>query len=229
MSTLSKETIIIAVGGSLLVPDAIDTIFIKEIKNIASRLVQNGYQVILVPGGGKTARYYQEALAEMNHTNPISLDWVGIKAIQLNCELIHRFFHDLDVHKIIYEPKELQGVNSSIVIKAAFKPGSSSDMGAVRMAQISKATRIINFSNTAHVYDADPRTNPNAQKFEKLSWSEYRDLIPAEWAPGMSAPFDPVASRLAQESGISVAVLGASIENLQNYLDGNTFEGTIIK
>jgi uridylate kinase len=45
----------------------------------------------------------------------------------------------------------------------------------------------------------------------------------------MSAPFDPIASEKAQKAGIIVAVLGASIKNLENYLSGREFEGTIIK
>jgi len=228
MTTLFKEKIIIAVGGSLLVPDTIDINFIKDLRKIISGLVNQNYQVILVPGGGKTARNYQEALKELHQTDSEGLDWVGIKSIHLNSELLYRVFADFDVHPIIYKSEELKEIHSSLVIKAAFKPGHSSDMGAVRMAEISGAIRIINFSNTTHVYDADPRTNINAKKFDKLSWSEYRNVIPTEWVPGMSAPFDPVASQLAQELGITVAVLGASVENLQNYLDGNTFEGTLL-
>ncbi|MFT6829660.1 MAG: uridylate kinase [Candidatus Paceibacteria bacterium] len=228
MSTPFKERIIIAVGGSLLVPDAIDTHFIKDLRDIASNLINQGYQVILVPGGGKIARNYQEALKELQHDDPESLDWVGVKAIHLNADFLYRVFTGFDVHSIIHEPEELEGVDSSLVIKAAFKPGNSSDMGAVRMAEISGAKRIINFSNTSHVYSADPRIHADAKKFETLSWSEYRDLIPTEWVPGMSAPFDPIASQLAEESGITVAVLGASVENLQNYLDGNEFQGTIL-
>lgn len=224
-----KETIVIAMGGSLLVPEQIDIGFIKSLKEMVQHFTNDGYQIALVVGGGKTARIYQQGLKDLGVNESLSLDWVGIKSIHLNCELLFRAFSDLDIHKeVILRPQDLDRVKESLVIIGAWEPGCSSDTDAVEMAEVSGAKRIINFSNTSHVYSSDPRTNPDAEKFEKLSWSEYRNLIPTEWTPGMSAPFDPVASRKAQAHGITVAILGASVENLENYLAGREFEGTII-
>ena len=210
-----KETIIIAVGGSLLVPGDVDTSFISRLKEMVVGLINKDYQIILVPGGGKTARTYQRALETLGNTESSSLDWVGIKAIHLNCELLKHYFSDIELH-VIQQPEEITGVHSPLVIKEAYAPGNSSDMGAVRMAEITRAKKIINFSNVSHVYTADPREDNTAEKLENISWNEYQDLIPGEWTPGMSAPFDPVASELAKELGIRVAILGASISNLEN-------------
>ncbi|MCI5051266.1 MAG: UMP kinase [Candidatus Pacebacteria bacterium] len=224
-----KETIVIAMGGSLLIPESIDISFIKSLKQMIQHFNKEGYQITLVVGGGKTARNYQSALRDLGVTEPESLDWVGIKSIHLNCELMYQAFSDLDIHKnIILKPEDIKGINEELVIVGAWQPGCSSDTDAVEMAEISGATRIINFSNTTHVYSEDPRINPNAIRYDKLSWDEYRNLIPKEWTPGMSAPFDPVASEKAQRAGITVAILGASIENLENYLLNKDFEGTII-
>lgn len=225
-----KDTIIIAMGGSLLIPEQIDINFLKHLKEMVKHLIAQDYQIALVIGGGKTCRYYQNAAKEFDNINNMDLDWIGIKTIHLNCELVWRAFSDLDIHKnIILKPADIAGLDESLVVVGAWEPGCSSDTDAVEMAEIIGAKRIVNFSNTTHVYSADPRTNPNATKFETLSWDEYRALIPAEWTPGMSAPFDPVASRMAQEQGITVAILGASVENLENYLHDRNFEGTIIK
>ena len=226
----TQETIIIAIGGSLLIPDAIDVDFIHHFIEMVSHLIEKKYKVIIVPGGGKTARNYQIALKKLGSIAPESLDWVGIKSIHVNCELLHHAFATKNIEtNIIFKPEELSNyLSSDVIIKAAFKPGNSSDVGAIRMAEISGAVRIINFSNTTHVYSADPRTNPDAEKFDTLSWDDYRQLIPAEWTPGMSAPFDPIASKMAQDNNMTVAVLGASLENLENYLAGHVFEGTII-
>jgi len=224
-----KETIIIAMGGSLLVPESIDVPFIKELKDLVKKFTHQGYQIILVIGGGKTCRYYQAAARKFDNVKDVDLDWIGIKTIRLNCELLLRTFSDLNIHdRVIEKWEEIKGVQDDLVIVGAWEPGCSSDTDAVEMAKIISAQRLINFSNISHVYSADPQMNPKAEKFDNLTWSEYRNLIPAEWLPGMSAPFDPVASRLAEESGMSVAVLGASVDNLQNYLNGSNFEGTII-
>jgi len=229
MSRDTRETIIIAMGGSLLVPENIDVDFIKKLKKMIRHFSTNGYQIILVIGGGKTCRYYQAAAREFDNVTNTDLDWIGIKTIRLNCELLLRTFSDLDTHKHVIEKwEDVHGIDNDVVIVGAWEPGCSSDKDAIEMAKVSGATRVINFSNTAHVYSDDPQKNPDAKKFKTLSWDEYRSLIPTDWTPGMSAPFDPVASKLAQESRITVAVLGASIENLENYLADKEFKGTVI-
>ena len=63
------------------------------------------------------------------------------------------------------------------------------------------ARKIINLSNTDYVYNSDPKINPNAKKIEKISWTEYRKLIPKEWNPGLNSPFDPIASEMAEKEG----------------------------
>jgi uridylate kinase len=224
-----KETIIISMGGSLLVPDAIDTDFLARMKDMLAYFVDDGYQIIIVVGGGKTSRNYQAAAQKFDNTNDEDLDWLGIKTIHLNCELVRRILSDMDVHdETILDPKKIQGVESSLVVVGAWKPGHSSDTDAVEIAHVLGGNRIINFSNTAFVYDGDPRENPDAQKFTELSWEAYRNIIPNSWSPGLSAPFDPVASEHCQRLGLTVAVLGASLENLEAYLRGEDFEGTII-
>lgn len=225
-----KETIIISMGGSLLIPKDIDVSFIKDLKTLVQHFTNDGYQIVLVIGGGKVCRNYQAAAREFDNVTDTDLDWIGIKTIRLNCELIFRILSDLDIHpEIIEQPENIHGIKESLVIVGAWEPGCSSDTDAVEMAKISGAKRIINFSNTPYIYSADPRKFPDAERFEKLSWTDYRNLIPKEWTAGLSAPFDPIASAMAQESGMKVAVLGASLENLENYLSDKKFEGTIIK
>jgi uridylate kinase len=54
-------------------------------------------------------------------------------------------------------------------------------------------------------------------------------LIPSEWDPGLSSPFDPVAAREAEKSNLEVAVInGAKLGEFENYLDGKPFVGTTI-
>ncbi len=225
-----KETIVIAMGGSLLIPETIDVSFIKSLKEMVNYFTNEGYQIVLVVGGGKTCRYYQAAAKEFNHVTNTDLDWIGIKTIRLNCELLLRIFSDSDVHSEVIEKwQDVVGISNSLIIVGAWEPGCSSDKDAVEMARVLNARRVINFSNTSHVYSKDPRIHSDAQRFNTLSWSEYRNIIPQEWTPGMSAPFDPVAAELAEESNITVAILGASVQNLENYLNGNEFEGTIIQ
>ncbi len=224
-----KDTIVIAMGGSLLVPENIDIQFLKQLKEMMRALIEQDYQIALVVGGGKTCRIYQDVAREFENVQNVDLDWIGIKTIRLNAELLLRAFSDLDIYEDVIEKwEDAEGIQNHLIIVGAWEPGCSSDTDAIELAHVLGSKKVVNFSNISHVYSEDPRKNPQAEKFEKLSWEEYKNLIPKNWVPGLSAPFDPVASTKAQEYKISVAILGASLENLENYLNGGTFEGTTI-
>jgi uridylate kinase len=225
-----KETIVIAVGGSLLVPDQVDVSFITKLKNITRFFTEDGYQIALVIGGGKTSRNYHRAATSFENITNEDVDWLGIKAIQLNAELVKRVCSDLDVHpQVVLKPEDIHNVVEPVVVIGAWEPGHSSDYNAVTMAHTLGAQRVINFSNISYVYDKDPNQFDDAQKIPEMSWDQYRALIPEKWSANLSAPFDPVASQMAQELGMTVAILGSSIENLQAYLNSEDFEGSVIR
>ena len=57
----------------------------------------------------------------------------------------------------------------------------------------------------------------------------FRKMVGYEWKPGLNAPFDPVASGIAEEEGMCVICAdGRDIENTMKILKGEKFEGTII-
>ena len=54
-------------------------------------------------------------------------------------------------------------------------------------------------------------------------------MIGDKWVPGMNAPFDPVASKLAEDLEVTVKILdGKNLRNLASALDDKSFTGTII-
>ena len=70
---------------------------------------------------------------------------------------------------------------------------------------------------------------PDAKKIENITWTDFRALIPTEWDPGLSTPFDPIAAKVADEKGIEVAIInGARPDALKNYLHNEEFIGTKI-
>jgi uridylate kinase len=88
---------------------------------------------------------------------------------------------------------------------------------------------VINVSNIDYVYSADPRKHSDAKPLEALSWSGYRKMVGDKWDPGLSAPFDPVASRFCHEHKISVAIVnGLDLKRVADLLVGKKFKGTII-
>jgi uridylate kinase len=50
-----------------------------------------------------------------------------------------------------------------------------------------------------------------------------------EWSPGLSAPFDPIASRFCEKNGMRVLVLGGMrMEPLLEYLSSGHVDGTLL-
>lgn len=226
----NKEPIIISLGGSLIIPDEIDVIFLKNFRELILSQVNNGGKFVIVTGGGKICRKYQNVAKEISNPSNEDLDWIGIASLKLNAELLRVVFGEYAHNKVIPNLSESFSFEKPIIIGSAYEPGQSTDWDAVLAAKNIGAKKMINLSNTDYVYDSDPKTNPNAKKIERISWAEYENLIPKDWNPGLNTPFDPIASKQAELIGLEVAMLnGKNIENLKNYLDNKEFIGTVIK
>lgn len=226
----THETIVISVGGSLIVPDQIDTDFLTNLKSLVLEETANGRHFIIICGGGKTARRYQDAARAVGMLDAEDLDWLGIHGTRINAHLLRTILKDV-AHPVIYHRLDdgIANVEEPVVIGAGCKPGSSSDYIAVKYAAETGAKRLINLSNIDHVYTDDPKTNPDAEKIEDIAWSDFRKLIPEEWDPGLSSPFDPVAAREAEGLGLEVAIInGTKLDELKKYLHGEAFTGTQI-
>jgi len=228
----NHETIIMSVGGSLIVPGEISTDFLTTLKEfIAQQTTSHGRRFILIAGGGKTARKYQDAAAAVTDLKAEDLDWMGIHATRLNGHLLRTVFRDIAHPEMITNPDDILDVpgEPAVIVASGYRPGASTDLRAVQIAKHVGATKVVNLSNIDYAYTADPRTDDTAEKIESITWSEFRALIPADWDPGMSAPFDPVAAREADENNIEVAIInGDKPAELGNYLDNNEFIGTVI-
>ncbi len=229
---MSHETIVISVGGSLIVPgEQIDTHFLSSLRDLIETETAHGRRFILITGGGRTARRYAEAAKEVAPLEPEDLDWLGIHATRLNAHLVRTIFRDLAHPVIITNPDDVLDVpkTAKLIVAAGYRPGSSTDLRAVQIAERVGAKKVINLSNIDYVYTADPKTDPAAEKIEDITWTEFRKLIPTEWDPGLNSPFDPVAAREAEQKGIEVAAInGTKLVSLKSYLDGQPFTGTRI-
>lgn len=230
----NSKWIVVSVGGSLIAPkDGIDVAFLNSFKKMIIKLIEEKeMRFVIVCGGGKTARDYQNACKEADpKTSDFDLDLMGIEATKLNAYLMGIIFGDIADQEIICDPTRNFFTNKNIVIASGWKPGCSTDYDAVLLALSVEAKKIINISNIDAVYDGDPRNNPHAKRLREISWDEYLKLIPEKWIPGLSTPFDPVASKEAKKHGMEVFVInGNRLDSIKSYLELGFFNsGTIIK
>lgn len=229
----TSTTIVIKLGGSIVSPTKgdIDSTFLKEFRTAIEALVSHGHKIAVITGGGKTCRSYQEAAREINPSvRKDDLDWIGIFTNNLHGQVLRASFDPAITHPtVITKIKDVQSVTAPLVIIGAEEPGHSANYPSVQVAEYTGATEIINLSNVEYIYDSDPRENPQAKRFDEVTWEQYLNFIPTEWTPGLNTPFDPVASRRAKELGLSVVFMkGHDLESLQNHLKGRPFVGSII-
>ncbi|PIS04626.1 MAG: UMP kinase [Candidatus Buchananbacteria bacterium CG10_big_fil_rev_8_21_14_0_10_42_9] len=225
------KTFVFSIGGSLVAPSEINTKLIKEYKKLFLNFVKKGNRVILIVGGGDTARRYQAAakLVDRKIANT-DLDWVGIVATRLNAELIRAIFGGLAYSKVLGDPAKKIKTKKKIIIGAGYEPGWSSDLDAILAARANGADTVINLTNVDYVYDKNPFKYKSAKSYQRLGWREFRKIVGFKWVPGAHVPFDPVAAKKGEQYKLKLVVMnGNKISNLKKFLASQSFKGTIIK
>jgi uridylate kinase len=227
---IKNNKIVISLGGSLIVPNGVDIDFVNSFISLIKEYISRGFSFIIITGGGKVCRDYDNSLKEIMKPSNEDLDFLGISVTRVNAEFIRISFGDLAYERIILDPESIPDTDKPVIVGGGWKPGNSSDLAAIYAAKSIGSNRIINLSNIDHVYDKDPRKYKEAKPIDNISWTEFMDLFPREWTPGENIPFDPIASSLASELLYEVIILnGKNIDNLRNYLDNKEFIGTTIK
>ena len=212
------ETIVISVGGSLVVPNDINLHFLAQLKSFINEEIEHGRNFVIVVGGGHTARKYQNAVRKLSSAETIDIDRIGITAIRLNVHMMKLIF--TGVAAVVVNP----GVEE-------WEPGRSSDYGTVETAKKYGSKKVINLSNTDYIYDLEEmkRTGKLIDPITDITWNKFIEMLPKEWTPGANVPFDPRASELARDADIEVASInGQIIDELRNYVHGREFRGTKI-
>jgi uridylate kinase len=225
-----KETVVISLGGSLIVPQEINVAFLKKFRQLILNFIKKGNKVIIVCGGGKICRKYNSAAEKVfKGVLDVDLDWLGIAATKLNAELLRVIFSKMAYEKVLVNPSKKVKTNKKILIGSGYRPGSSSDKDAVLLAKAYGASVVINLTNVDYVYDKNPKKFKNAKPLKKITWPEFRKIVGTKWDPGSNVPFGPPAARLAQKIGLKVVIInGVKLKNLSSMLSGKKYIGSII-
>lgn len=220
-----------SLGGSLIAPDKIDVNFLKKFRKLILGYTKKGNRVIIITGGGDTCRNYQKATSRVyGQATDEDLDWVGIASTILNAELVRSIFGNLSYAKVLGNPSKKVKTNKKVIIGAGYAPGSSSDKDAVILAKTYGADTVINLSNITYVYDKDPSKFKNAKPQKEMTWKAFQKLVGTKWVPGAHVPFDPAATKLAAKLKMKLIVMkGSDLPNLQKFLAGKKFQGTVVE
>ncbi|PIR67044.1 MAG: UMP kinase [Parcubacteria group bacterium CG10_big_fil_rev_8_21_14_0_10_36_14] len=226
-----KKTIVISLGGSLIVPKGgIDILFLKKFKKLIADFAKKDYKIILICGGGRTARDYQKSAKAITKLTRDDLDWIGIHATRLNGHLVRTIFRDIVHPTIIKNPNQKVIFKEKVLIGVGWRPGCSTDYDAVLLAKTYGAKKVINLTNIDYLYDKNPTIYKNAKKIKEIDWQGFRKIVGNKWDPGANTPFDPIASREAQKLGLELILAnGKKLDNLKKIIRGDkNFIGSIV-
>ena len=228
---MKKETIVIDFGGSILSPEPgkINFHTLKGFKKILKKHSRR-YRFIVVVGGGKICRLYQNLARQGGVKNKHLLDWIGVRSTQLNAELMRTYLGKLAFKRVMhYESQELNW-QKGILVSGGWEPGGSTDHITARLAAMHGAKKIVVATNINYVYNKDPRKFKDAKAQKQLTWKEFRKIIGNKWIPGMVTPFDPKATQICVKNKITVEfVNGVKLANLEKAIcqpfSGSTISG----
>lgn len=223
-----EKTVIMSLGGSVIVPDKMDTDFLNGLKKIVINFVKKGYKFAIICGGGKLARDFQKSAADYKFDND-GLDWLGIYATRINANFVKKMFGDTAEDAIVTDPTKKIKMDKGILVAAGWKPGWSTDYDAVLLAKNLGADTIINMSNVDYAYDKDPKKFGDAKKIKNISWEDFRKIVGNEWKAGLNMPFDPVAAKEAEKLRLKVVIIGKNLNNFEKFLNNDKFDGTVIE
>lgn len=235
MAKKEDNYIVIALGGSILVPKNVQVEYLKRFRDFIIEKIKEGKKFIVVVGGGATARHYQEAASAITEINNEDKDWIGIHSTRLNAHLLRTIFSEHAYPVVLDNPdkpiEERDLKKYALFIASGWRPGWSTDYIAFRLANRFGSSGVVIATKIKHIYTKNVDLHKDAKPLEKMTWKEYEKILPQkEWEPGMKAPIDPVATKFAIDNGLACVLLrGTNLSNFRKYMEGEEFKGTIIE
>lgn len=227
-----KKTVVMSLGGSLIIPEKINIPFLKEFRSV---LLKNRtrYKFVVVCGGGKTARIYISGLDSDGIKNKQFFQGLlGISATRLNARFMTYFFGTDANRGIPHDMLEIEDMlkNNDIVFCGALRYAESetSDATSAKLARHFN-TFFINMTNVPGLHDKNPLKYKNARFIPEITHSEFLKMASKEkFRPGQHFILDQKTAKIIEKYKITTYILGSSPLDLDNLLNNKHFIGTII-
>lgn len=223
--------VVLSIGGSSINPDGKPDInFLKE---IASILKKSKNEFGIVTGGGSVARAYAKAAKELG-AGEYDADAVAIIATKQNAHILVAALGDIAHPNIpmTFERARMDLGKRKVVVMGGTIPGITTDSDSALLAEAIGAKRLVNISNVDAIYESDPRKNPNAKKFKKMSYDELIALATKsdKRAPGTHFVFDMLACKLVARSKIETHFVSCkNMKDIANAIEGKEHGGTTVR
>ncbi len=199
-------------GGKL----GVDPVVISSIAKEIAAVVSGGTQVAVVVGGGN---YFRGAELSNNGMARDRADYMGMLGTVMNAIALQDFLEKEGIHTRVQSAINMAQVAEPYIPRRAerhlekgrlviFGAGSgmpyfSTDtVAAQRALEIGAEVLLMGKQGVDGVYDSDPRTNPEARRYERLTHDEFlsRDLKVA----------DATAIALARDNALNIIFFNLS-------------------
>lgn len=231
------KRVLIKISGEALAGEkhtGFDFDFVSDVCAEVKKAVESGVQVGIVIGGGNFWRGVKDGAGKVER---VSADRMGMLATCMNCLAVADVFRQQGISASVQTSVDIQGVgerydtlrsielmkNGTVVLFAGGTgaPFFSTDTAATLRAAEIHADAILLAKNIDGVYSADPRKDPEAFKFDEISYEE----VLARRLQVM----DSTATSMAMDNNIPVIVFAlAEPENIGKVLKGEKI-GTLVR
>ncbi|MBS7614815.1 UMP kinase [Candidatus Bathyarchaeota archaeon] len=222
--------IVIRIGGSVVASPP-NPKLIQSYAEVFRNLRAEGYEIVVVVGGGARARQYIQ-LAKDIGLKEEEQDEVAISVSRLFAQLLSLKLGGLEWKSI---PTSLETVSDllnekGIVVMGGLKPGMTTDTVAAMAASHVGAELIVKATDQDGIYTKDPKKYADAKKIDELSFDDLSQLMEQDkHMAGIHQIIDPEAIRILKKNRIKMIVVsGKNPENLLSVLKGEKI-GTIIQ
>jgi len=205
--------------------------YAKEIKEI----VESGVEVAIVIGGGNIFRGIQAAEGGMDR---VQGDYMGMLATVINSMALQSALEEADVYTRLLTAIKMEQIAEPFIRRRAVRhlekgrvvifgagtgnPYFTTDTAASLRAIEIEADVILKGTRVDGIYDSDPEKNPDAIKYDKVSFSEV-------YEKGLNI-MDMTAFTLCNENKLPIIVFDMDTPgNLKKVLAGQEKVGTLVE
>ena len=221
------DSIVISIGGSVILSDDIDTEYYIKFANIINRISKK-YKIFIIVGGGKIARHYIRLGRKLGFSEK-TLDEFGIIITRINAKILTNIIKNSN-NIIPKNTDEAINMDNNVVILGGTEPGHSTDFVGAEIASKIKSKKFIIATNVDGIYTEDPNKYVNAKKIKVINPDELISKYGILWkSAGSNVVIDgPALQKIYDEQIPTIVVNGKNIKNLKKALNNQPFHGTTI-
>ncbi len=221
--------LVISLGGSILFP-SLEAHTLRAWAPVLCGLARSVDLFVVVGGGGEARRYIQAA--RDTWADEAFCDEIGILVTRLNATLLIGALGTAAYPRVALSPGEAMEYSGrgKIVVMGGVTPAQTTDAVAAVLAERARAALLVNLTSVDGIYSADPKKDPAARKYSRMTPQELLAVVGSGGlAAGSNTVVDMVAAKVVERSRIPLLVLdGRDPRLLERVLFSAEGAGTMV-